>query len=98
MRNQRDPKDWRVGIRSVCSFYRARYYNPQLQRFISEDPIGFLGGSTNLNTYVGNSPLSGIDPNGLTVRVAGGNPQNIADYVKAINYLRQDSGMSGIIG
>lgn len=24
-------------------FYRARYYNPTLQRFISEDPIGILG-------------------------------------------------------
>jgi RHS repeat-associated protein len=22
-------------------FYRARYYSPELQRFISEDPIGF---------------------------------------------------------
>src|SRR3989441_5288076 len=29
-------------------FYRARYYNPLLQRFISEDPIGFDGG---LNIY-----------------------------------------------
>lgn len=29
-------------------FYRARYYNPALQRFISEDPIGFSGG---INTY-----------------------------------------------
>jgi RHS repeat-associated protein len=25
-------------------FYRARYYNPGTGRFISEDPIGFLGG------------------------------------------------------
>jgi len=25
-------------------FYRGRYYNPQLGRFISEDPIGFRGG------------------------------------------------------
>lgn len=24
-------------------FYRARYYSPSLQRFISEDPIGFGG-------------------------------------------------------
>jgi RHS repeat-associated protein len=26
------------------SYYRARYYDPKLQRFISEDPIGFAGG------------------------------------------------------
>jgi uncharacterized protein RhaS with RHS repeats len=25
-------------------YYRARYYHPQLQRFISEDPIGVGGG------------------------------------------------------
>ena len=25
-------------------YYRARYYHPALQRFISEDPIGFAGG------------------------------------------------------
>jgi RHS repeat-associated protein len=27
-------------------YYRARYYNPSTQRFISEDPIGLMGGST----------------------------------------------------
>ena len=26
----------------------ARYYHPGLQRFISEDPAGYLGGSSNL--------------------------------------------------
>src|SRR6266852_1136112 len=25
-------------------YYRARYYDPQLQRFVSEDPVRFLGG------------------------------------------------------
>jgi len=46
-------------------FYRARYYNPSLQRFISEDPIGFGGGQPNLYAYVGNNPLSVIDPTGM---------------------------------
>ena len=45
-------------------FYRGRYYSPQLQRFISEDPIGLLGGA-NLYAYVGNNPISYIDPFGL---------------------------------
>jgi RHS repeat-associated protein len=35
-------------------FCRSRYYNPQLQRFISEDPIGFRAG-INLFRYVHNS-------------------------------------------
>lgn len=46
-------------------FYRARYYNPMFQRFISEDPISFRGGSPDLYTYAFNSPLSLRDPIGL---------------------------------
>jgi RHS repeat-associated protein len=43
----------------------ARYYHPQLQRFISEDPIGFDGGDLNLYAYVRNRPLAATDPLGL---------------------------------
>lgn len=45
-------------------YYRARYYSPKLQRFISEDPIGFSGGM-NFYAYAGNSPINFIDPSGL---------------------------------
>ncbi len=45
-------------------FYRARYYNPALQRFISEDPIG-LNGGTNFYVYGRNNPVSLKDPFGL---------------------------------
>jgi RHS repeat-associated protein len=45
-------------------YYRARYYSPQLERFISEDPTG-LGGGTNYYAYVDGNPLSFIDPLGL---------------------------------
>jgi uncharacterized protein RhaS with RHS repeats len=37
-----------------------------LQRFISEDPIGFFGGDVNLYAYVRNDPLSFTDPLGLS--------------------------------
>ncbi len=46
-------------------YYRARYYSPTLQRFISQDPIGFAGGDVNLYAYVGNDSLNEIDPSGL---------------------------------
>jgi len=39
-------------------YYRARYYKPQLARFISEDPLGFHGGNENLYTYVGDDPIA----------------------------------------
>ncbi len=46
-------------------YYRARYYSPRLQRFISEDPIGFAAGDPNLYAYVGNAPTLWVDPLGL---------------------------------
>ena len=45
-------------------YYRARYYHPSLQRFISEDPIGFGGGDVNLYRYVWGSPTNFVDPLG----------------------------------
>ncbi|CAH1090967.1 RHS repeat-associated core domain-containing protein [Candidatus Nitrotoga sp. 1052] len=45
-------------------YYRARYFDPMLKRFISADPIGIAGG-LNLYAYVGGDPLSWVDPLGL---------------------------------
>jgi len=45
-------------------YYRARYYSPLLNRFISEDPTGFKGGM-NRYTYAGNAPTMYTDPSGL---------------------------------
>ena len=48
-------------------FYRARYYDPSRQRFLSEDPIGFGGGDVNLYSYTFNSPTNFTDPTGEIV-------------------------------
>jgi RHS repeat-associated protein len=50
-------------------YYRARYYDSANGRFISEDPIGFGGGDSNLTRYVGNNPTNFNDPSGLCVFV-----------------------------
>jgi RHS repeat-associated protein len=51
-------------LESGLSYYRARYYDPNVGRFISVDPIGFAAGDTNLYRYVGNSSTNAIDPSG----------------------------------
>jgi RHS repeat-associated protein len=40
-------------------YYRARYYDPELEVFISQDPLG------DAQRYVGGNPLSFVDPLGL---------------------------------
>jgi RHS repeat-associated protein len=42
-------------------YMRARYLDPSTGRFLSEDPVTFLGGH-NFYDYVGNEPTSFIDP------------------------------------
>jgi RHS repeat-associated protein len=46
-------------------YYRARYYHPTLQRFISEDPLEFEANDLNLYAYVVNQPTGLADPLGL---------------------------------
>lgn len=45
-------------------YYRNRYYNPSIGRFISEDPIGWASGQTNAYAYVGGNPVQFADPGG----------------------------------
>ena len=48
-------------------YYRARYYDSGVGRFISEDPLA-SGGVSNF-TYTDNNPLAWTDPSGLIPRV-----------------------------
>ncbi len=42
-----------------------RWYDPNLGKWISQDPIGFAGGDANLYRYAGNGPTNAKDPFGL---------------------------------
>ncbi len=54
-------------------YYRARHYDAGLQRFVSEDPLGFEGGDSNLFAYVRNTPANAKDPLGLEIFLFGSN-------------------------
>ncbi|MFE3586267.1 RHS repeat-associated core domain-containing protein [Streptomyces niveus] len=51
-------------------YYRNRYYDPESGRFISQDPIGYAGG-TNLYEYALSSPTTYTDPTGNSPMLAG---------------------------
>ena len=48
----------RFDIETGLYYYRARYYNPHIGRFMQTDPVGYGYG------YCGNNPLSMVDPSG----------------------------------
>jgi RHS repeat-associated protein len=52
-------------------YYRARYYDSGVGRFVNKDPIGFSGGDVNLFNYVQNNPIIFVDPNGLFIQRFG---------------------------
>jgi len=53
-------------------YYRARYYDPAIGRFLNEDPKRFLSGS-NFYSYVKNNSTNLVDPFGLV----GSHPASI---------------------
>lgn len=74
-------------------YMKARYYNPAIRRFISEDPIGMEGGM-NVYAYAGNNPIGYVDPEGTEKVTAGMNTaytQWIQEGISNANFMRQQA-------
>jgi RHS repeat-associated protein len=70
-------------------YYRARYYFPIIQRFLSEDPVRFESG-INFYRYVGNSPVNSVDPSGEIIGVSpGSGDSGYLAFLTAMLYLSQ---------
>ncbi|HVX46633.1 MAG TPA: RHS repeat-associated core domain-containing protein [Mycobacteriales bacterium] len=60
-----------AGVPAGLQYQRARWYDPQLGRFLSEDPTGHGGSGTNLYSYAGSDPLDATDPTGEMPQLVG---------------------------
>lgn len=49
-------------------YFRARYYDLAVRRFVQEDPIGY-GGGGNLYAYAGGNPVERRDPSGMMMEI-----------------------------
>jgi hypothetical protein len=58
----------------LAYYLRARPYNPAIARFLSQDPLSYNAGDTNLYRYVANEPTQRIDPMGTIDLGGGGEP------------------------
>ncbi|MDZ4788041.1 MAG: RHS repeat-associated core domain-containing protein, partial [Blastochloris sp.] len=73
-------------------YYLYRFYNPVLGRWVNRDPIGERGG-INLLAFVGNDPVSYIDPVGLiNLLVTGSVHTQINDGTDALAHFRSGAG------
>ena len=87
--------DWESGL----GFYRTRYYDPSVGRFIQQDLIGLLGG-INFYAYVGNNPVHFVDPIGLDALDSAANyAAGFGDMVTfgITNYIRERLGTNDAV-
>ena len=54
----------RLALETGCYYFRARFDHSTFGRFVGRDPAGYEP-DVNLYVYVGNEPISTIDPEGL---------------------------------
>lgn len=65
----------RLDPETGLQYSRYRYYGAELGRFLTRDPIGYLGGK-DLYAYVGGMPTGYVDPLG-TYEIVGDGPFDI---------------------
>jgi RHS repeat-associated protein len=71
-------------------FYdHARYYDPVTGRFMSQDPMGFAAGDTNLYRYVDNAPSDVSDPTGMLTATVEVSQQNVVTIQYKPGYVWQ---------
>lgn len=73
-----------------------RHYDPETGRFVSKDPIGFNGGSTNLYQYTILDPVNYIDGSGLRWQAIGGAPGESSGSITVGVTVGEGIGLTGV--
>jgi len=76
-------------------FYRARYYDSSLGRFLTEDPLDFDGDGTNFYDYALNDPNVFVDPYGLWHCVADADCNFTPEFKKGLDRFQLCMGQTG---
>jgi len=94
------------------TYMQARYYDPVIGRFLSNDPVGFAEGGVqyfNRYVYTANDPVNAIDPDGRQqtalgalfgppVPINGANGQQIGQYNRQGGALGLQAGLGTFTG
>ncbi|MEM3036420.1 MAG: RHS repeat-associated core domain-containing protein, partial [Thermoplasmata archaeon] len=64
-------------------YFRARYYDPILSRFLSPDPLGYVD-SMNLYQAFNDNPLNFVDPLGELIILSGQDPVGDFELLKEV--------------
>lgn len=70
----------RFDIETGLYYYRARYYNPHIGRFMQTDPVGYDDG-INWYLYCANNPLAFVDPSGTLMYPVPWDINDVCDVV-----------------
>ena len=79
-----------LDVETGLQYNRARYYDSNTGRWLSQDPLGFSAGDSNLYRYVHNQPTDATDPSGLLAKLYVFGIEGLFGNIFVPKFLRSD--------